>query len=91
MKQTESIAQLGLMAEQIAESMTKVAVNIALLGVEGNADEQMRIITEENNKVLDRIRQIYDLGPPPAPAPAPAPATTPDVDAVAGPSPFPEQ
>ncbi len=67
MKQTASIDQLNAMAGEIAESMTKVAINIALLGVEGDADEQMRIITEENNKVLDRIRQIYDL--PPAPAP----------------------
>lgn len=65
----ETIAQLGKVVEDIAESMTKVATNIALLGVEGNADEQMRIITEENNKVLDRIRVLYNL--PPAPAPAP--------------------
>jgi division protein CdvB (Snf7/Vps24/ESCRT-III family) len=61
----ETIAQLGKVVEDIAESMTKVATNIALLGVEGNADEQMRIITEENNKVLDRIRVLYNL--PPAP------------------------
>ncbi len=65
MKQQESIAQLTEAAEQIAKSMTKVATNIALLGVEGDADKQMRIITEENNKVLDRIRKLYDL--PPAP------------------------
>jgi division protein CdvB (Snf7/Vps24/ESCRT-III family) len=61
----ESLRELGRMVEDIAESMTKVATNIALLGVEGDADEQMRIITEENNKVLDRIRQLYQL--PPAP------------------------
>ncbi len=61
----ESIAQLGEAVERIAESMTKVATNIALLGIEGDADEQMRIITEENNKVLDRIRMLYNL--PPAP------------------------
>lgn len=61
----ESIAQLSEAVERIAESMTKVATNIALLGVEGDADEQMRIITEENNKVLDRIRKLYNL--PPAP------------------------
>ncbi|GKT26509.1 Ras family protein [Acidovorax sp. SUPP3334] len=60
-----SMAQLGQIVEDIATSMTKVATNIAMLGVEGNADEQTRIITEENNKVLDRIRQLYQL--PPAP------------------------
>ena len=65
MSQPESIQQLGLIVEDIAESMTKVAVNIALLGVSGDADEQMRIITLENNKVLDRIRALYNL--PPAP------------------------
>jgi division protein CdvB (Snf7/Vps24/ESCRT-III family) len=67
MQQRESIAQLGKAVEEIAASMTKVASNIALLGVEGNADEQMRIITEENNKVLDRIRQMYNI--PAAPEP----------------------
>jgi division protein CdvB (Snf7/Vps24/ESCRT-III family) len=61
----ETIAQLTQVAEDIAESMTKVATNIALLGIEGNADEQMKIITEENNKVLNRIRTLYNL--PPAP------------------------
>jgi division protein CdvB (Snf7/Vps24/ESCRT-III family) len=65
MSEKESIAQLGQVVEDIAVSMTKVATNIAMLGVEGNADEQMRIITEENNKVLDRIRVLYHL--PPAP------------------------
>ncbi|SFE15958.1 Ras family protein [Paracidovorax konjaci] len=63
MSQPESIQELGKAAEDIAASMTKVATNIALLGVEGNADEQMRIITEENNKVLDRIRKLYHLPP----------------------------
>jgi len=61
----ESIQQMGQVVEQIAESMTKVAANIALLGIEGDADEQMRIITEENNKVLNRIRQLYNLPMPP--------------------------
>nr|WP_250877156.1 Ras family protein [Luteibacter anthropi] len=65
MNEHESIAELGQAVEQIAQSMTKVATNIALLGVEGDADEQMRIITEENNKVLDRIRKLYNI--PPAP------------------------
>ncbi|CAM3473306.1 Ras family protein [Paracidovorax anthurii] len=65
MSQPESIEELGKAVEDIAISMTKVATNIALLGVEGNADEQMRIITEENNKVLDYIRKLYNL--PPAP------------------------
>ncbi|MDA8456019.1 Ras family protein [Acidovorax sp. GBBC 3334] len=65
MSQPESIQELGKAVEDIAVSMTKVATNIALLGVEGNADEQMRIITEENNKVLDYIRKLYKL--PPAP------------------------
>lgn len=65
MSEKESIHELGLMVQDIADSMTKVATNIALLGVEGNADEQMKIITEENNKVLDRIRKLYNL--PPAP------------------------
>jgi division protein CdvB (Snf7/Vps24/ESCRT-III family) len=65
MSQKETIAQMTQVAEDIAESMTKVATNIALLGIEGNADEQMRIITEENNKVLNRIRTLYNL--PPAP------------------------
>ncbi|HEX7340260.1 MAG TPA: Ras family protein [Rhodanobacteraceae bacterium] len=58
---TQTIAQLGQTVEDIAASMTKVATNIAQLGVNGNADEQMRVITEENNKVLDRIRQLYRL------------------------------
>jgi division protein CdvB (Snf7/Vps24/ESCRT-III family) len=57
----ESIAQMAQVVEQIADSMTKVATNIAMLGVEGDADEQMRIITEENNKVLNRIRHLYNL------------------------------
>ncbi|AVS75942.1 Ras family protein [Paracidovorax cattleyae] len=61
MNPPESIEELGKAVEDIAESMTRVATNIALLGVEGNADEQMRIITEENNKVLDRIRKLYNL------------------------------
>lgn len=61
MSQPESIEQMGKVVEQIAESMTKVATNIAMLGIQGNADEQMRTITEENNKVLNRIRQLYNL------------------------------
>jgi hypothetical protein len=65
MSQQPSIAELGKIAEDIADWTAKVAINIAKLGVEGDADEQMRIITEENNKVLDRIRQLYNL--PPAP------------------------
>ncbi|MBV6812416.1 Ras family protein [Xanthomonas campestris pv. passiflorae] len=65
MSQPESIEQLGQAVTEIADSMTKVATNVALLGVDGNADEQMRIITEENNKVLNRIRQLYNLPPMP--------------------------
>lgn len=61
MSQPESIEQMGKVVEQIAESMTKVATNIAMLGIQGNADEQMRTITEENNKMLNRIRQLYNL------------------------------
>lgn len=61
MNQPESIAQMGKVVEEIAESMTTVATNIAMLGVQGDADEQMRIITEENNKVLNRIRELYNL------------------------------
>ncbi len=65
MSQPESIEKMGKTVEAIAESMTTVASNIAMLGTQGNADEQMRIITEENNKVLDRIRELYGI--PPAP------------------------
>ncbi|KAF1007447.1 MAG: hypothetical protein GAK28_01789 [Luteibacter sp.] len=65
MTDNETIKQLRKDVEDIAESMTKVATNVALLGIDDNADEQMRIITEENNKVLDRIRKLYNL--PPAP------------------------
>ncbi|MBO9769965.1 MULTISPECIES: Ras family protein [Xanthomonas] len=65
MTQPESIEQLGQAVNEIADSMTKVATNVALLGVDGNADEQMRILTEENNKVLNRIRQLYNLPPMP--------------------------
>jgi len=65
MQQQESIQQLGEAVQDIADSMSSVARNIAMLGLEGDADEQMRIITEENNKVLDRIRRLYNL--PPAP------------------------
>ena len=61
MSTTPSITALNSIAENIAESMTIVANQIALLGVQGNADEQMRVITAENNKVLDRIREIYGL------------------------------
>lgn len=61
MSKPESMQQLGRVVEQIADSMTIVATNIAMLGVQGDADEQMRIITEENNKVLNRIRQLYNL------------------------------
>lgn len=60
---TLSIAELNRLAQEIASSMTVVATEIAKLGVEGDADEQMRLITSENNKVLDRIRQIYGLPP----------------------------
>jgi hypothetical protein len=59
------IAELTDIAQQMARSMVIVAEQVALLGVEGNADEQMATIQRENDKVLDRIRQIYGL--PPAP------------------------
>jgi hypothetical protein len=59
------IAELTDIAQQMAQSMVIVAEQVALLGVEGNADEQMATIQRENDKVLDRIRQIYNL--PPAP------------------------
>ena len=59
------IDQLTRIAQEMAQSMTIVAQQVALLGVEGNADEQMATIQRENDKVLDRIRQIYNL--PPAP------------------------
>ncbi|HEY8880578.1 MAG TPA: Ras family protein [Roseateles sp.] len=59
------IAELTDIAQQMAQSMVIVAEQVALLGVEGNADEQMATIKRENDKVLDRIRQIYSL--PPAP------------------------
>lgn len=59
------IAELTQIAQEMARSMTIVAEQIALLGVEGDADEQMATIKRENDKVLDRIRQIYNL--PPAP------------------------
>ncbi|GHH57404.1 MULTISPECIES: Ras family protein [Gammaproteobacteria] len=65
MSQPETIKQLAKITQDIADSMTKVAVNVAMLGVQGDADEQMRTITEENNKVLDRIRQLYNLPAPP--------------------------
>lgn len=65
MNPPDTLKQLARITEDIADSMTKVAVNIAMLGVQGDADEQMRIITEENNKVLDRIRQLYNLPKPP--------------------------
>lgn len=65
MSQNESIADLGKAVQEIADSMTKVATNIAMLGVEGDADEQMRTITAENNRVLDRIRKLYNLPAPP--------------------------
>lgn len=58
-----SIAALNRIAEDIASAMSVVATQIALLGVEGDADEQMRVITAENNKVLDHIRQLYHLPP----------------------------
>lgn len=60
-----NIAELNQIAQEMAQSMTIVAEQVALLGVEGNADEQMATIKRENDKVLDRIRQIYNL--PPAP------------------------
>lgn len=65
MEAKESIADLAVIVGEIADSMTKVATNVALLGVAGDADEQMKIITDENNKVLNRIRKLYNL--PPAP------------------------
>ncbi|RTL24395.1 MAG: Ras family protein [Burkholderiales bacterium] len=58
---TMSIRELNQMAQDIAQSMTVVAEQIALLGVQGDADEQMATIKRENDKVLDRIRQIYQL------------------------------
>lgn len=60
-----SIAELTRIAQEMAQSMTIVAEQVALLGVEGDADEQMATIKRENDKVLDRIRQLYNL--PPAP------------------------
>ena len=59
------LAQLTNIAREMAESMTIVAEQVALLGVEGDADEQMATIKLHNDKVLNRIRQIYNL--PPAP------------------------
>jgi division protein CdvB (Snf7/Vps24/ESCRT-III family) len=63
----ETINQLNEEVSKIAESMTTVAKSIAMLGVEGDADALMQTITDENNKVLDRIRKLYNL--PPAPGP----------------------
>lgn len=57
----ESINALGQTVQDIADSMAIVANNIAMLGVTGDADEQMKIITEENNKVLNYIRQLYNI------------------------------
>lgn len=65
MSKQKSIEELRQAAIDIAESMAIVATNIALLGTGGNADEQSRIITDENNKVLDLIRELYNI--PPAP------------------------
>lgn len=65
MADNESIKQLNEEVSKIAESMTTVAKSIAMLGVEGDADALMQTITNENNKVLDRIRKLYNL--PPAP------------------------
>lgn len=65
MSKPESIEQMGLVVQQIADSMTAVAMNIAMLGVEGNADTLMNKITCENNIVLNRIRQLYNLPIPP--------------------------
>lgn len=56
-----SLKEIGQDVQTIADSMTRVALNIALLGVEGDADEQMKIITDENNKVLDIVRRLYKL------------------------------
>ena len=61
----ETIHDLNRIAQEMAQSMTIVAQEVARLGVEGDADEQMARIKAENDKVLDRIRQIYNL--PPAP------------------------
>lgn len=66
MSQPDPIADLKKNAQDIADAMTKVADSIAKLNLEGDADEQMRIITEENNRVLERIRQLYNLPAPPA-------------------------
>lgn len=63
MNKQKSIEELRKAAIDIAESMTLVATNIALLGTDGNADVQAQIITDENNKVLDRIRELYNLPP----------------------------
>jgi len=63
MIQQKSIEKIGMTVQDIADSMTKVATNIALLGVEGDADAQMKIITDENNKVLDYIRELYHIPP----------------------------
>jgi division protein CdvB (Snf7/Vps24/ESCRT-III family) len=69
MSQQETIRDLNLQVQEIAKSMTKVAENIALLGVEGDADEQMKIIAEENDKVLNYIRKLYSIPPIGQPAP----------------------
>lgn len=58
-----SITELNQIAQEMAQSMTIVAEQVALLGVEGDADEQMATIKRENDKVLNRIRQLYNLPP----------------------------
>jgi hypothetical protein len=59
-----SIEELKLIAQEIADSMTIVATQIAMLGVQGDADEQMGTIKKENDKVLSRIRALYHLPDP---------------------------
>lgn len=59
----ESLADLNTAVQDISLSMTRVAENVALLGIKGNADEQMKIIHQENEKVLNRIRTLYNLPP----------------------------
>lgn len=56
-----SIAEVNRMSLDMADSMCKLANAVALLGIEGDADEQMAIIKAEQDKVLNQIRQTFGL------------------------------
>ena len=70
MSKQKPLEEISHEVDDIAKSMTMVAKNIAMLGMKTDGkdtdDVRMKTITEENNKVLNHVRNLYNLPIPPA-------------------------